>query len=77
MQETPGEYDLYALSHLYGGSVKESKTYFGKRQKLTDFYDPRSMSFDLGDDAAASVPPAFEILLFLGIVAIVIINYLA
>ena len=59
MQETPGEYDLYALSHLYGGSVKESKTYFGKRQKLTDFYDPRSMSFDLGDDAAASVEKGF------------------
>ena len=55
MQDSPGEYDLYALSRLYGGSVNESRAYFGKRQKLTDFYDPRSMSFDLGDDSAASV----------------------
>lgn len=55
MQDSPGEYDLYTLSRIYGGSVNESRAYFGKRQKLTDFYDPRSMSFDLGDDSAASV----------------------
>ena len=55
MQDAPGEYDLYALSRLYGGTVDKCNAYFGKRQKLTDFYDPRSMSFDLGDDSAASV----------------------
>ena len=55
MQDSPGEYDLYTLSRIYGGSVNESRAYFGKRQKLTDFYDPRSMSFDLGDDSASSV----------------------
>ena len=60
IQDVPGEYDLYALSRLYGGNVRECDHYFGKRQKLTDFYDPRSMSFDLGSDAVKSVEKGFE-----------------
>lgn len=60
IQDTPGEYDLFALSYLYGGNVSGCDHYYGARQKLSDFYDPRSMSFDLGDDAVRSVEKGFE-----------------
>lgn len=60
MQENVGVYDLYALSRLYNGKFDDSEYFFGKRQKVTDFYDPRSMSFDLGDDAVMSVTKGME-----------------
>ncbi len=59
-QEKPGEYDLYALSFLYEGKYPSRSHLFGSRQKLTDFYDPRSMSFDLGSDAVSSVEHGFK-----------------
>ena len=61
IQDRLGDYDIYALSCLYGGISADCKNkFYGKRQKPTDFYDPRSMSFDLGNDAVKSVEKGFE-----------------
>ena len=61
IQDRLGDYDYYALSCLYGaGQIETKNAFYGKRQKTTDFYDPRSMSFDLGDDAVRSVEKGFE-----------------
>ena len=61
IQDRLGDYDHYALSYLYGGERAATRQiFYGKRQKPTDFYDPRSMSFDLGDDAVRSVEKGFE-----------------
>ena len=65
IQETPGSYDVSAIGWLYGGKEKP-ECLFGKRQSPTYFYDPRSMSFDLGADAVASVEKGF-----LGLAAVV------
>jgi hypothetical protein len=59
IQDTPGKYDVAALGWLYGGKETPGEM-FGKRQSPTYFYDPRSMSFDLGNDAVASVEKGFE-----------------
>ena len=59
MQETPGMYDVATLAWLYAGDDKPEFIY-GKRQSPTYFYDPRSMSFDLGNDAVESVKKGFE-----------------
>lgn len=59
MQEAPGIYDVATLAWLYGGKDKPEFIY-GKRQSPTYFYDPRSMSFDLGDDAVESVKKGFK-----------------
>jgi hypothetical protein len=59
IQETPGPYDVDAVGWLYAGKEKPESLY-GKRQSPTYFYDPRSMSFDLGSDAVESVEKGFE-----------------
>ena len=61
LQSQPGPYDIHAIAYLYAGDGRnEDRPFYGKRQKTTDFYDPRSMSFDLGDDAVESVEYGFS-----------------
>ena len=61
IQERLGEYDYKVLSWLYGGETDVNAIpFYGKRQSPTNFYDPRSMSFDLGNDAVLSVEKGFE-----------------
>jgi len=61
IQDRPGIYDVQAISWLYGDRQDaDNLPLYGKRQRPVDFYDPRSMSFDLGNDAVASVEKGFE-----------------
>lgn len=59
IQERLGKYDLEVIAWLYADGEKPDYMY-GKKQSPTYFYDPRSMSYDLGNDFVASVEMGFE-----------------
>lgn len=66
VQENLGVYDYHAVRWLYGRSCPESidrndpALEYGKRQSPKVFYDPRSMSLDLGNDFVISAGYGFE-----------------
>lgn len=61
IQDTPGIYDINAISWMYGGkTANQSELFYGKRQSPSYFYDPRAMSFDLGNNTVESVKKGFD-----------------